>query len=539
MDTIKQPMDYLSLCLICRDENDYLPEWLDYHILMGVDRFYVYDNESRVSLRESLKDYVERGWVVVLDIPGKAMQLFAYVHCLQTFGENTFWLGFIDTDEFLVPKTTLDLKEFLKGYEQYGGLAVSSLFFGTNGHQTRPMEGQISAYTRRTHSTFKENELVKSIVQPKFALMPNSPHDFIYKESAWCVNERSLRVDYQRFPNYTELIQLNHYYCRSKSELEQKLNRGRGDTVDAWARQRFDTIISMATNADTVVLDNLARLIGEGNLPQSGVSTSTIPEKMAILVQGRRPSQMSMLPPREACDFSPEFSSMEVLKAQIREAEIRKEFDEVKRLMLLRIQITPHNIILYLELAVVLHDMGDPHAAWQSLSQAWELSPNNFVILISMAFYFLRVKNFIMAENTCRLLLNLAPHDLVVLGQLTHSLIGQGRYEDALKVGLPVVELSALVGELPDRMGGFLVKKMADYLLEKKDYKSAVRLWEAGIKCQPGEVTPLIELAKSFLLAGDKFRARQVLGQAQGLAPQNEALLAFAKQSSISLSGDL
>ena len=139
-------MDYLSLCLTYKDENDYLPEWLDYHILMGVDRFYIYDNESQVSLRETLKEYVERGWVVVLDISGKAMQLYAYDHCLQTFGPQTFWMGFIDTDEFLVPKTTLDLKEFLKDYEDYAGLAVSSLFFGSGNHKTRPAGGSFDCH---------------------------------------------------------------------------------------------------------------------------------------------------------------------------------------------------------------------------------------------------------------------------------------------------------------------------------------------------------------------------------------------------------
>lgn len=84
-------MDYLSLCLICKDENDYLPEWLDYHILMGVDRFYIYDNESRVSLREGLD--IDRSWVVVVDITGRAMQLSAYDHCLQNFGGILFgWI---------------------------------------------------------------------------------------------------------------------------------------------------------------------------------------------------------------------------------------------------------------------------------------------------------------------------------------------------------------------------------------------------------------------------------------------------------------
>ena len=189
-------MDYLSLCLICKDENDYLPEWLDYHILMGVDRFYIYDNESRISLRESLADYIARGWAVVMNIPGKAAQLFAYDHCLQTFGSNTFWMGFIDTDEFLVTKSALNLKDFLKGYEEFGGLAVSSLFFGSNHHQNRPSCGQIAGYTLRTRQSFQRNNLIKSIVQPLKAWMPNSPHDFIFKENAWCVNENFLRVDY-------------------------------------------------------------------------------------------------------------------------------------------------------------------------------------------------------------------------------------------------------------------------------------------------------------------------------------------------------
>jgi hypothetical protein len=32
-------MDNLSLCLIARDENEYISEWLDYHIFIGVNVF--------------------------------------------------------------------------------------------------------------------------------------------------------------------------------------------------------------------------------------------------------------------------------------------------------------------------------------------------------------------------------------------------------------------------------------------------------------------------------------------------------------------
>ena len=520
-------MDYLSLCLTCKDENDYLPEWLDYHILMGVDRFYIYDNESQISLRESLKEYIERGWVVVVDISGKAMQLYSYDHCLQTFGANTFWLGFIDTDEFLVPKTTLNLKELLKNYEAYGGLAVSTLFFGSNGIKTRPAIGQIAAYTRRTHTTFKENELIKSIVQPALALMPNSPHDFTFKEDFWCVNEDLLRVDGQRFPNFTEKIQINHYYCRSENEIDLKLRRGNSGDV-AWSRKRFEMVNQLATYDDASIFQNLDALLMDAR--------TDLLEKMAVLARARRSETIETNPLRIASSFRAEILATDTLKAQMRLAEGRGDFSELKKLMLLQLQTVPQNIVNYVGLSACLINLGDPTQAWQVLSQAWKLSPNNYVVLSGMAFYFLKVDNYNLAENTCRLVLELAPHDVSALGLLTCSLIGQGRYEEALKIGVPVIELDWQFYELPDGMGVFLVKKMADYLLEKKDYAGAVHLWEAGIKCQPGDAKPLLELSQVFLLEGEKDKARQSLVEAQSLDPQNETVLALLRQVGVSVS---
>ncbi len=529
-------MDYLSLCLICKNENDYLPEWLDYHILIGVDRFYIYDNESQVSLRESLKDYIERGWVVVVDIAGRAMQLSAYDHCLQNFGENTSWMGFIDTDEFLVPKTTFELKELLKEFESYGGLAVSSLFFGSNGHKTRPTAGQIAAYTTCVDVTFNEYEFIKSIVQPAHVIFPNSPHDFIYKENSYCVNENFNRVDGQHFPVSIKKIQLNHYYCRSEDEIERKLQRGRGALNAAWPRRRFDMINSLATREETSIQHNLEIFFRRAGLEAPGhVTGSEIPhllENMAVLAQPRSSQPLNTKPQDERVSVREEFFKIALLREQIQTALQSKNLQEAKRLMQVRLQMLPQNITLHADLANCLLDLGDPESAWQVLGRAWQISPNNYVLLGSMAFYFLRIKNFKLAENTCRLLLEMAPHDMIALGMLTHSLLGQERFEEAIRIGIPVVEISAQVGELPDRMSEFLVKKMADYLLEKKDYQGAVQLLESGVKCQPNDLNMLLELGHALLLVGDKTGAIQYLTQAQALAPRNESVLNLFRQAS-------
>jgi len=526
-------MDYLSLCLICKDENDYLPEWLDYHILMGVDRFYIYDNDSQVSLRESLAEYITRGWVVVMDIPGKAVQLFAYDHCLHTFGSNTFWMGFIDTDEFLVPKKTLNLKDLLKDYEKFGGLAVSSLFFGSNHHQNRPPCGQIAGYTLRTHPSFQRNGLIKCIVQPGKTQMPNSPHDFIFKENAWCVNEKSLRVDFQMFPNSIDIIQLNHYFCRSESEINQKLARGRGDVGESWERNRYQSVNAAATIKDVSILQDLQALFsssGATSIDFEGSSeSSTLLDEMAELARTQIPSPIKLAPPQQII-FSQEMVNLKHNQDLQKKAGAEGNYEELKRLILINLEAAPQRVILYVNLAVCHLELNDPGSAWQALSQAWQLAENSFSVLIGMANFFLRVQDFGMAEKTCYILLDIAPNDLRVLGMMTDSLIGQGRHEEALKIGIPLIEISGTLGELPDGMDIYLIHKMAAYLEQKQDYPALAHLWELGIKCKGDDLELVIKLIKVLLYQGDHHKARQWLIKAQQLAPHNDEVMSLSEK---------
>ncbi len=454
-------MDYLSLCLICKDENDYLAEWLDYHILAGVERFYIYDNDSQISLRQTLSHYIERGWVVVTDIPGKAMQLQAYDHCLHAYGPNTTWLGFIDTDEFLVPRLALDLKILLKEYEAYGGLAVSSLFFGSGGHKQRPLAGQIAGYRWRTHETFQENKLVKCIVQPAQVVGPNSPHDFIYKETAWCVNEDFKRVDYQRFPNFTHKIQLNHYFCRSEQEIEQKLSRGRGDAGSAWQRQRFQVINAQAAYQDDTIHQNLKKLCPGS--AADGAPDASLLERMALKAGACFPPVNLQVRPAPL-GWGQTLEALLLAKNQMKEYDQQGRYAEFLNLGIQVIQALPQAVAVYVDMMEISLRLNQPEQAWQFLAQAWRLAPNTYHVANGMAYFFLRVQNYDMAEKTARLLLEIAPSDMESLGFLTEALIGQNRFEDALKIGAPLIEVSARVGELPQKTSLFLIRKLSDYL---------------------------------------------------------------------------
>jgi tetratricopeptide (TPR) repeat protein len=151
-------------------------------------------------------------------------------------------------------------------------------------------------------------------------------------------------------------------------------------------------------------------------------------------------------------------------------------------------------------------------------------------VMLNMTDYFLDLKNFEMAEKTCHLLRNIAPHDLKVMGLLTETLIGQNRWEEAIQIGVPVVELSGILGELPDRFSLGLIVKMSSYLVQKKDYSALVRLWEAGAKCKEDDVDVLAQLIKALNLQGSYKRAKEILKYAMKINPNDAELIRLEQQ---------
>ena len=79
-DRIKQidKTVYLSVVAIMKNECAYMNEWIDYHKLVGVERFYLSDNESDDNTCEILKPYIQDGTVVYKFVKGIAKQNFAY-----------------------------------------------------------------------------------------------------------------------------------------------------------------------------------------------------------------------------------------------------------------------------------------------------------------------------------------------------------------------------------------------------------------------------------------------------------------------------
>ena len=127
------PKHYLAVCAIAKDEGPYFKEWIEWHRKQGVEKFYIYDNESTDCTKEVLQPYIESGLVEYTYFPGYRKQLAAYDDCLERFRFDVYWLAFIDLDEFIVPIKDKSIPEFLKRFEGFPAVEINWLIYGSGG----------------------------------------------------------------------------------------------------------------------------------------------------------------------------------------------------------------------------------------------------------------------------------------------------------------------------------------------------------------------------------------------------------------------
>lgn len=216
----------LAIGAIFRDEAPYLDEWVTFHRGQGVERFYLYDNESADAPESALAAHCDV--VTVIPWPGELQQLAAYADCIRRHRFDTRWLALIDIDEFLFSPRAESLPKVLEQFDRVAGVAVNWRCYGPSGH-AEPQTSTLDAYTRRAPDEHPMNEHVKSVVVPMLtADEMGTPHHFRHFDR--CVGENGDPVvSPWRVPATADVLRINHYVTRSRAEHERKQKTPRSD----------------------------------------------------------------------------------------------------------------------------------------------------------------------------------------------------------------------------------------------------------------------------------------------------------------------
>jgi hypothetical protein len=256
-DTERVARAYLSVFAIYHNEARYLREWIEFHKLVGFERFYLYNNFSTDHHREVLAPYIDDGTVIHHEWPVEPAQMAGYRDILERHGDETRWLGFFDIDEFLFSPAGEPVAEVLRSFEEFPGVGVNEISFGTSGHVSAPDGLAIESFVRRCELDKPRNRIVKSLVQPaQVADVGHDPHYFRYVDGRRAVteNKEPLRGSLTQVVS-VDVLRINHYITRSREERELKnagpdvLRGGRRHLPKSRERDKM-----LETEEDTTIL---------------------------------------------------------------------------------------------------------------------------------------------------------------------------------------------------------------------------------------------------------------------------------------------
>lgn len=243
---------------VIKNEHEYLDEWIKYHLDLGVNHLFIYEDIDSDSHKEITDKYGDK---VSLDVISNVLSTQenleaanlkkrggynpqhmyfkgALQHLKETYPDVYDWCFIIDIDEFItLEKEGTKLTDILSLYEDYDAFVMQWKCYGANGLVNKPdysVKGVVDTFTKEAEG--KVPDMPCSFVKTCHNLRTYR-REFFYNQhyptnvGDWCNTEFKRKDNYH--PVYTN-IYIRHYITKSWEEYVWK-RRVRGFP---WGGQR-------------------------------------------------------------------------------------------------------------------------------------------------------------------------------------------------------------------------------------------------------------------------------------------------------------
>ncbi|KAJ4711209.1 Glycosyltransferase family 92 protein [Melia azedarach] len=222
----------LCVCTMLWNQASSIREWIMYHAWLGVERWFIYDNNSDDGIKEAIEELnLENYNVSRHNWPWIKTQEAGFSHCALRARNECKWVGFFDVDEFFYfprdhgrglpgENSLRSLVANFSSSKTVAEIRTSCHSFGPSGLSSHPVKGVTIGYTCRLQSP----ERHKSIVRPDLlnSTLLNVVHHFRLKEG-------------YRYLNMPESIAIiNHYKYQVWETFRAKFFRRVATYVVDW-----------------------------------------------------------------------------------------------------------------------------------------------------------------------------------------------------------------------------------------------------------------------------------------------------------------
>lgn len=227
---------YSAICGIFKNEGPYLKEWIEYHLMIGINHIYLYNNNSTDDFMSVVDPYIKSNQVTLVNWEKNQAQMEAYDDCIKRFKSETNWLGFIDIDEFINPQKDVDFNAFLKEHENNcSSIMIYWRFFGADGLEERDIRSPVIKDFRLCWS--KLSNVGKCFFNTAFDYdLASTPHKTLHHDFWARVGNKDLPpkntegyfvyCNHNKLHSINQKVIINHYFTKSKAEYVFKKTKG-------------------------------------------------------------------------------------------------------------------------------------------------------------------------------------------------------------------------------------------------------------------------------------------------------------------------
>jgi hypothetical protein len=221
---------------IAKLESDYIEEWVKYHLALGFSHIFIYDNEDVPTYENQLQEYNDNITVVHApgnDYPQGPIQYLILHHFVVNFCRHDIThIAHIDIDEFIVLKQHANISDFIQEYitDDYdcAGIGMNWRIFGSSGLTEQTNKPVTESFTM---CESMGNKHIKTIFDKRYCTGFNTCHAITPRPGYYTKATNGSIINGPMNENIDlDIIQLNHYKCKTLPEFRRARSRGRADT---------------------------------------------------------------------------------------------------------------------------------------------------------------------------------------------------------------------------------------------------------------------------------------------------------------------
>ena len=234
----------VAVCVIVKNENLYIREWIEYYKNLGFANVILYDNNDSIGgddVLSVIQDYVDSNFVIYHSYKDyKKIQSLCYDECYRNYYDKYDWIAYFDADEFLWinEKSINDLLSNPR-YNGFNMVKVAWKMYNDNDKLYYEPGNVLDRFTNSLNQSIAQflpnlKVILRTTIDPNDVIFIG-PHFLKFNDKVIACNSDGICAPNIFAPlsyNFKNAY-LKHIWCKSTEEFILKLKRGYPDQIMA------------------------------------------------------------------------------------------------------------------------------------------------------------------------------------------------------------------------------------------------------------------------------------------------------------------